>query len=77
MDLHKTLCKFHELLIVTGVQEPAVQEPGVQEPGVQESPGQKLDWLPFKRLLSSKYLKNELNVIFSNILPQTSNNAGP
>ena len=43
MDLHKTLCKFHELLIITGVQEPAVQEPGVQEPGVQESPGQKLD----------------------------------
>ena len=41
---------------------------------MQESPVKKPDWLPFERLLSSKYFKCELNIIFSNILPQTLNN---
>ena len=41
---------------------------------MEGSPKQKHDWLPLKRFLSSKYLKSKLNIIFSNILPQTGNN---
>ena len=41
---------------------------------MQKSPGQKPDWLLAKRLVSSKYLKSKLNLIFSEILEQIGSN---
>ena len=61
MDLHQTLYKFHKLLIVTGVPKCHLGE-------------NLTDYHLKDCYLLSKYLKSEINIIFSNILPQTGNN---
>ena len=61
LDLHQTLYKFHELSIVTGVHKSHLGE-------------NLTDYRLKDYLFISKYLKSELNIIFSNILPQTGNN---
>ena len=57
--MYQTLGRSHTLLIIGCTQELS---------------GWKIDWLLVKKILSSNYLKGELNITFSQILEKKGTN---